>query len=274
MTASLCSHLHPFIDGELDEAEASAFRLHLGECAVCPAELEAAMMADAIAETNLGSAVRTAETSVPVAASRPAGARRTRWTWAVPGALTLAAVAALLIWTRSGPDSNGALALLGGETHRTVDARLAYPGLDRHRPLRRDRGGQASSWVEGREQTLAQLEERQDAHGLAVASLLEGRAAEAEAHLARASESVAVLSDAAAVAIERGDAARAESLAKRALALAPGHPQAMWNLAVSLQLQGKQAEAAAAFASVATLGEPGWAEEARQRAAALTPSPR
>jgi tetratricopeptide (TPR) repeat protein len=294
MTAVLCSNLHPFIDGELDEAASAAFRQHLGGCATCPAEFEAAVLADAVAEGNLIVGVTGATVEAPDAraagsvggthglGSAPRFTRRSRWIWAVPGTLTLAAAAALLLWMRAPNDGGGALAMLVEDSHRTVDARLAYPGypgLDRHRPLRRarDRGALAQSsqaWLAGREQALARLEKERDQHGLAVASLLEGRPDEAETHLTKVPESAAVLSDAAAVAIERGDAVRAQTLAKRALTNEPRHPQSLWNLAVALQLQGAHAEAAAAFAAVAALGEAGWAEEARQRAAALTPSPR
>ncbi|HEY0712492.1 MAG TPA: zf-HC2 domain-containing protein, partial [Polyangia bacterium] len=73
-TAAACSNLHPFIDGELDEADAAAFRQHLGVCATCPGELEAAVLADAVAEAGLGVQLGAAARVTDAAAPAPAHA--------------------------------------------------------------------------------------------------------------------------------------------------------------------------------------------------------
>jgi tetratricopeptide (TPR) repeat protein len=295
--STACANLEPFLDGELDDAGATAFRRHLGLCERCPGALEATILADDLAEQVLvaGSGPRTVEIPGPSFTDEPPahpGADRAppdelaRRRWSRRG-LTLtmvslgaaAAAAAVILVGGASHSPVDLLATLGQEDHRAIEGRLAYPGLDRHRPLARERGGApataARRWPEAREQTLAALEERGDEHGLALALLLEGRLQQAAAQLdrlARPSASAAVWSDQAALALERGDAPGALQLTDRVLAAQPGHPQALWNRAVALQMMGRRPAAAAAFSRVAALGEPGWADEARSRAALLQPA--
>jgi hypothetical protein len=49
-----CSYLHPFLDDELDDNLANAFRLHLGVCDRCAAELEQSILTDELADLALG----------------------------------------------------------------------------------------------------------------------------------------------------------------------------------------------------------------------------
>jgi tetratricopeptide (TPR) repeat protein len=277
--SAICEKLHPFVDGELDDREAQAFRRHLGECARCPAELEATVLCDALAEEALAAGPRRART-VELAAPPPAAAapahpldelaarRRRRGLLAAVSGVAFAAAATILL-TRAPPPAAPLAALLDGP-YRSIEGRLAYPGADGYRPLSRLRGGpEPAAPRADRTAALARLEESGDHHGLGVGLLLEGQLEQAARQLAAAPPSPQVLSDSAALALERGQAREALALADRALALQPRHPQATWNRAVALELQGQRDQAAAAFDAVAALGEPGWTDEARRRAGDL-----
>jgi tetratricopeptide (TPR) repeat protein len=279
-----CANLHPFIDGELDDVARGAFRTHLATCSRCPTELETSLMCDAVAEEALvASQPQTIE--IPTVDDHDRhdlvhgaqdrdddlGARRMakRRILLSAAALVLAA-AGLAVFVGRRTEVPLLAANLSDDSFRTIEGRLAYAGFDRHRPLRRERGGASvDPWSGGREQTLAALQDRSDEHGLGVAMLLEGKYDEAARHFDRANPVPATLIDAAALALERGDGRAALAHADRALALAPRSGPALWNRALALELLGRAAPAIAAFEAVAALGEPGWADEARAHAAAL-----
>jgi len=115
-------------------------------------------------------------------------------------------------------------------------------------------------------QLLARLEE-QDRRALASVFAL-------GCDRARATQAFEVLpaspdntSDLAALQLD-DPRARADILGKldQVLKLQPRHPQARWNRALMLAALDLPRAAARDFRLVAALGEPGWAEEARQRA--------
>lgn len=288
-TTVTCKDLDRFVDGELGAVEARTFRDHLGVCRACPARLRATILADDVAQVALARRrshtvemdiqdvdevdVDEAPIKWPVTAAerRPAGNRWWRRLSLAMATLICAAgaTAGFVVVKRSlvTPDL---LTILGQDKARSIEGRLTYPGMDRHRPLARERGGPATSHPGlTREQALARLEERDDRHGLGVVLLLEGRPARAEHLLGQARASAALDTDAAAAAIERGDAPTALTRAERALTSGPPLPQALWNRAVALAMLGRRGDAAEAFASVAVLGEPGWSDEARARQRAL-----
>ena len=308
--SALCEKLHPFVDGELDDQEARAFRLHLGQCRTCAGDLEAAVLCDALAEEVLAGGRRRVATvelpateepvfatterpgrPAPVAATteRPgpapvaattekvgpappghppdelAARRRRQGIMVAVGGVAVAAAAAVLIFRTPLPESP--LAELLAEPYRPIDGRVAYPGLDRYRPLARARGGADQAAQPARTELLANLEGKNDHHGLGVALLLDGQLDQAARQLAAAPTSAAVLSDSAALALQRGQAREALTLADRALAVEPRHPQAIWNRAVALEILGWRRQAAEAFGAAAALGgDPGWTAEARRRA--------
>jgi cellulose synthase operon protein C len=281
MSAASCADLHPFLDGELDDARASAFRRHLGACPRCPPELEAAVLTDATAEAMLPQPARheTMEIRAPVApapAPDEVAARRRRRLLGSSLAVALgAAAAAALVIFQLGRSPGGEVAWMSEGSHRTIEARLGYAGAGGYRPLRRERGnGAGARGRQGREAALAELAARGDEHGLGVMFLIEGQHARALGHLEQAVPTPALLVDRAAVAIEQGDGDRALDLADRALAQQPRYPPALWNRALALELVGRTAEAALAFEELASLGEDGWSEEARQRALSLRASAR
>jgi cellulose synthase operon protein C len=277
MAAATCADLHPFLDGELEDDRASAFRRHLGVCDRCPTDLEEAILTDEIAGSVLGPArgPRTVEVvgapsalAAEVANRDDLAIRRSRRHWAA-GVVAAGALAAAMLLLFFGRGSGDELAALQATTHRTIEGRLSYPGFDGHRPFRRVRDAGTQQWRSAREQVLAALERRGDQHGLAVALMVEGQLAQAADHLNRASPSAEVLSDQAALAIEQRDGAQALALVDRALAISPTHPPALWNRAVALDLLDRDAEAVQAYEAVARIAEAGWSREAQRRAAAL-----
>jgi hypothetical protein len=270
--------VHAFADGELPAEEAARFRAHLVECAGCQEELRDIMLLAAVTQTHAEglrsasvaskteatmkneAAAPSAPTLAPVI---PLAARRRRVLVAVTGALAAAAALAVA-WRLARPQP----IVLAQAEARPIEARLSYPGADRWRPYDVMRAaGPAREDVPL--DTLARLEKRGDTHGLGVGYLLGGDGERASEYLARAEASPEVLSDRAALALQRHDVEQALGDVDRALAAAPGHPQALWNRALALRDLGLTLAAAQAFDVVAARGEPGWSDEARRRAAAL-----
>lgn len=203
-------------------------------------------------------------------------ARRLRRVMSVAVPLVVVAAAAvvvLAVYRRPSPatrrpDPSQLLASLLGPT-RAMEGRVSYPGADGYRPYDIPRGT-AQPPVETIPLALmAEMEARGDVHGVAVARLLGGDVRRAELELERTADSAATLSDRALAALLGGDAGRALTLLDAALALAPRHAQALWNRGLALEASSLWLEAARAFDMVAELGEPGWSEEARTRAARL-----
>jgi len=122
-------------------------------------------------------------------------------------------------------------------------------------------------------ETLAGVEKRGDLHGVGALFLLNGDRKQAGAYLARAGDSGAVLADRAALALANADPAGALAMADSAIERTAGHVSeqsaAMWNRGLALRDLGLSNGAAQAFRAVAGNREPGWAEEALRRAAAL-----
>lgn len=264
--ASPHDQVERFADGELPPAEAEAFRDHLLDCARCRAELENLLQLDQRLE-------RVAERQPAMAAPQ------VRSTWparrpaiAAAALAALAAAVVVVVLARRGPP--GGDPWLMAEPERRVDVRLAYAPVDRHRPLAsRTMGAGAGGGLRLPLEAMAALERKGDAAGLAAAYLLRNDrslAEQAAAALAPLSATPEVEADRAAASIALGDTAAALRHADAALDRAPGLGPALWNRAVALQGLELRLAAAAAFERVAELGEPGWADEARRRAADLT----
>lgn len=126
MTAP-CLELDAFVDGELDGAAASAFRVHLAGCDRCQVALEGRLAELIIAEADETAAAAGIEAGddAGVQARRPAGAPiaavpvAARRRWPVYAAPIAAAAAVLGIWL---------VGVGGGERARPVELAL---GLDR-----------------------------------------------------------------------------------------------------------------------------------------------
>jgi hypothetical protein len=277
MTCTQGARIAPYVDGELGADEAEAFALHLASCAACRAQLHDALQLVAVEARAAGAGERLA---APTAADEDAPGsegvapgrladvvpitRRRRTPIIIVGAvLAVAAVAvAVLAWPRSQPPQ---IALATAPT-RALEGRIAYAPADRHRPYAIVRGAATAEQIPL--DALAGLERRGDPHGVAAGYLLLGDPARAETYLAKATGPDAA-ADRALVELTAGRAEAALIALDRVLASAPRHPQALWNRALALRDLGLPRMAVQAFEAVAALGEPGWADEARQRARVL-----
>jgi CHAT domain-containing protein/putative zinc finger protein len=295
-----CEHLDAYVDGELGDDEHAAFEAHLATCDACHAELPRllALMAaldtavDATARAAVGSTRLTVlpggldapRPSAPAgldaprpsapAEHKPAPRRpvvRRSWQLAAGIAGTLALAAGLLVILRPATRPPAVASLQGDlRPTRSLEARLSYPGAAQHRPVDVARGAQTPESISL--DRLVELEHARNWHGLAVASLLAGDRERAVRSFAQAASTPEVDSDRAALELVDGSPAALERALEdvdRALAAAPGSGAARWNRA--LVLAGLNAPLAAArdLDRVAALGEPGWADEARTRAAGL-----
>lgn len=248
-----CEQLDAFADGELDPVQADAFRGHLAHCPDCPGGLRELLA--------LQARVRSLPPQQLILPGRSVGRPR-RW-WALAPVLALLALA--LFWTRVGPSPEPVQ--VAGLT-RAVEGRLSHPLLAAHRPYDAARSGtsQSAPLPLG---ALARLEAQGDSHGVADAYLDRGELGQAEAFLRGLPDTADVRSDRAALALAQGEAAAALKWAEAALAQTAQHPAARWNRALALGQLGLTQLAARELRSVETLGEPGWAQEAKLRAAAL-----
>jgi hypothetical protein len=256
MTA-LCDQVGAFADGELSAAEADAFRAHLAGCPTCPGELRELMMLAAIEPPRAA-----AQAPAPAPVVSLAWYRRARTYVAATSAL--AAAAALILLVRAGTQPP---VLLAQAPTRAIEERVSYGPADRWRPYDVMRGGGSTEAVPSG--TLAKLENKGDLHGVAAGYLLSSNAPRAAEYLQRSGDDFDVKADRAVVALLEHRPADALALCDEVLAKWPRHPQALWNRALALRDLARNAEAADAFDKVAALGESGWSEEAKTRAATL-----
>lgn len=292
-----CDQLHAYVDSELDEAETAEFEAHLATCEACLAELprllallEALDGAARVAQTAAPAEARASGLTVipggraPEPAAVPAAFSRSRTAAAPPdrkrfarlaglgGAMAAAAVLVIYLVMRPGTPAGIDVASLELGTTRPIAPRLDYPGADRHRTLDVPRGGPPARSADSLLQFQLAAQRAGNWHGVAVASLLAGDPERARQAFARAPSSPEVDADRAALELTIGtpDALeRALDDADRALAARPALPAAIWNRALVLAALDLPLAAARELDRVTALGEPGWADEARQRAATL-----
>ncbi|HVV86656.1 MAG TPA: zf-HC2 domain-containing protein, partial [Kofleriaceae bacterium] len=287
-----CDALHPFVDGELDEREAEAYREHLAGCERCQAELPRVValgerLAELAGPTEPGQArddrVREAaardEVARPTADVVPLRPRRRRAF--VVGALALAAAAAIILALglgfglgrrRGGPTRGGGpVELLASADHRPTPMRFAYAGAAAYHPYDPSRGAADAALVPIA--ILSRLDAAHDWHGLAIAAFLGGNHLQAEAYLGRADATDDVIVDRAAMiaaaTTDAGEQARALALLDDVLRRAPSHAAARWNRAQVLARLGLARLAARAFEELAADHEPGWSDEAARTATSL-----
>lgn len=273
--------LSRYVDGELDHAEAEAFALHAAACPSCSAALhdalqlaaleaavrEAAVARDLDPASRRAGGVRSTRTSLP--ASVPGQSWPSRFGWRIPAGVAIAAgaAAAIVVWLLRPPAPDGQMAVLSTAPARTIEGRISYAAADHHRPysVTRAAGGEAPKDTISLD-TLAQLEHRNDLHGVAAAFVMLGDPSRAAAYLDRAAADPDVTADRALLQLQAGHPAEALITLDGVLATRPRHPQALWNRALALRDLGLDASAAETFDAVAALGEPGWAAEAEARA--------
>lgn len=148
---------------------------------------------------------------------------------------------------------------------RTLAARVSYAALDVWRPLDERAGSREAVSLAA----FDGLARRRDWHGVAALALIGGAPARAADALARAPRDLDTDADRALLSLLRDDVDDALERLDGVLAARPRHAQARWNRGLALAALDLPLAAAQAFDGVAALGEPGWSDEARQRAAAL-----
>ncbi|HEU4735040.1 MAG TPA: zf-HC2 domain-containing protein, partial [Kofleriaceae bacterium] len=254
---------HALADGELTGPAADAARDHLATCAACQAEMAELLQLDALVAGRRPALGSRGGGVISIAWYR----RRSVQLATIAVAVAAAVVVYVALPPRSAPLGGDAVAVVLAPK-RSVEARLAWRGAAAYRAYDVPRAGEPP-----RESialaSIAALDQRGDAHGVGVLELLSGERRQAAAYLERAGDSPDVLSDRAALALGDGRPERALALADAALAGAPDHGPALWNRALALRDLGLARAAAAAFREVALRGEPGWADESRDRAGAL-----
>jgi hypothetical protein len=258
--STLCQKLHLYFDGELPPEEEENFRHHMARCDVCGEQLHELMQLELLGQKALNA-------PIPLQDARPRRRVPARVMWNVGAVAALAASVLVMVTLslRSGGQQDGWVA---EAPTRTLEARVTWPSADRYRPYVPMRGGTgAEEPVSLRE--LAGMEERGELRGIAAAYLLRGDTQQASSFLGRAPASLDRECDRAVVAMEAGKYEEALSLLDGVLQVKPDHPQALWNRGLVLREMGLTLMAAEAFEAVAKLGEPGWSEEAKERARTL-----
>lgn len=258
---NLCDNLERFVDGTLDDAEAEAFRMHLVDCSRCQNELVRLTQLEALSSV-------LAETKPELSPPARSPSRRPVWQLTTAGGAFFAAavLVAVLLVHRGRSEEN---VLLENETARAIEPRVTLPALDRYRPRPPHMLGPEETARPLPLKALGQLEEDQKFRELALAYLVRGKPQDALDALKNAPPSVEVDNDRAAalIALKRYD--EALKLLDPILAQRPDHPQALWNQALAFEGLRQTQRAAELFEKVARLNEPGWSDEATQRAKAL-----
>ncbi|HYH98601.1 CHAT domain-containing protein [Hyalangium sp.] len=264
---SLCDKAGLFVDGELPTETAEAFRQHLPDCARCQHEVNRLLQFDLLGHDH----VRLGAAQAPPGRSRlPVSSlwrRPVLWVGASLAAILLAVVAVRL----RAPAGLGSDVWLAERPQRLLEARLSHPAADRHRPpAARMMGGDRSSDALPFED-LAVLE-KSDPQGLAAAYLVRDDPKLVDLALQRLEglgRSPGLESDRAAAMLLKGEPHEALRRVEGVLAEHPRHPQALWNRGLALRELGLPLLAARSFTEVASLKEPGWSEEAAQKAESL-----
>ncbi|MCP3140256.1 CHAT domain-containing protein [Pyxidicoccus xibeiensis] len=260
--SELCGRLELFVDGELAPVEAENFRHHLTRCDACEARMKELLAMELLADDALGAPQRE-----PAPLPARSAWRHKTWLMAVPLALA-AGLATLVVVSRTAPAPGAPELWLAHAPTRPLEARVTYPVADQHRPHEVMRSGGAKPPPLALRE-MARLEEAGDHRGIAMAFLLRGDLAQASAFLDKLPSSPDVDTDRAVLAMQRQDWEAALALLERVTKEHPRHPQALWNRGLALQALGLSLQAAESFDQVAALKEPGWGDEAAQRARQL-----
>lgn len=274
-----CDKVELFVDGELPDEEAAAFRLHLPDCEKCQLAMDRLMQLHFLAASHVQ---RSAEQEAPVAARPPF---RPRWAlFSAVAALfepqrrtffmAAAALAAVLIMVVVRQPSQPSLqsdVWLAQRQDRLLEARVSYRAADKHRePASKLMGGSGSA-EELSYEDLGVLQ-KSDKQGLVAALLVRNDkrlAEQALQALEKMDPSADLDSDRAVAMLILGRREEALRLLDAVLATNPRHPQALWNRGLVLHELGLPLLAARTFSEVAALNEKGWSREAKEKAEIL-----
>lgn len=264
-----CDKVGLFVDGELPLREAEEFRHHLPDCGNCQREMTSLMQLDFVGHNHVEHVgVREPE------ASPGFFSRLGRWKfWSIAAVAAPAfALLALLLVNRSTQPTLREDVWLAQRPERLLEARVSHPGADRYRPRGAEyMGGEKAS--EGLPFEDMALLEKHDPHGMVAAFLVRenpGFAAQALTELEKLGESPDLVSDRAVAQMLLKNDHEALRLLDEVLETHPHHPQALWNRGLVLRTLSLHQQAAQSFSKVAALKEPGWSEEAAEKAAALS----
>jgi hypothetical protein len=242
-----------YLDGEIAATDEEKVIAHLAVCEICQRDLADAVVLDAIASRG-AEVARGGEARGRAGGGEAAPARsRARVRAAIMGVAVAAAAVTVVVVSRPGRPRAPAIALSAsrGREVRLGGAYAAY------RPLAVMRGS-ASTEPALPLETLADLERRGDRSTLFAALVTSG-----DFDRARMLEHDVSPGEAAGFELVHGGARTALTISS----LAPETDAiAHWNRALALRDLGYTAAAADQFAAVAALGEPGWADEAADRA--------
>jgi hypothetical protein len=284
-----CADLPAFHAGELDDVRAEAMRRHIGGCKHCGQELQQLILEEIVTHP-MGRPLPPARQSpkavaflqerlkirpglfVGVSAAvgllkRRVTRRRGSLTGLALGTLS-AAAAVFLVSHPTPPPEPARIDSLASFLAPSRSAEMRISGADTYRPYDVKR---ASSPI-GEDLShglLGELQRRGEFRSLFAALMLRGELNAAARELEKSPPGADRESDRAALALanDRPDAALGH--AAEALAQAPELGRALWNAALARRRLQLPLGAAALFDRVASLGEPGWADEARSEASRL-----
>ena len=265
--------LAAFLDNRLIEREREIMAAHLASCEACYFTFtESARMqvgtGDVVAPAGWWTRRRVVEASAALA---------------IAASLVMAIAAGVMPWQRSQPQLDGLVAAVG--TTRLVEPRLTAGFI--YAPLPgATRSGQpqmltASPDVRIEAAKIDKATESDNSpealRARAIAALMIGEIDAGvfalEQAVAQQPDDARLSSDLAAAYLSRGrrqgdatDFAKALAAANRAIDIAPGMPEALFNRALAMERVGSSADARAAWQRYLEVEqEPGWANEARAR---------
>jgi tetratricopeptide (TPR) repeat protein len=267
-----------FVDGAASATEREGVLRHIASCADCRETL-----------SDLALAVAEEKRVRPGGLTQPRPFPHRRWILGAAGGLAAAAVVVLAVWpgpTRSGasgPDLQELIAAVGAQPARPVEARLTG-GFPYAPPPAVVRGGDLTTAPPDVRIAAGRLESASlnstaavPLWGAGIARLatgdFDGAVATLEEAARRDARNGLIHSDLAGAYLARGRANSSESdvesalrAADRALELAPGRPEALFNRALALDMM-RAPGARDAWEDVVRV-EPGspWAAEASRRA--------
>jgi tetratricopeptide (TPR) repeat protein len=252
---SVCGKADAYVEGLLSPSEEQAFLAHMTGCARCQQDLEEDTQLRALEDQFR----RAPEPQV-------ARLRPLRRRVLVAALSAMAAAAVLLVYLASRPREPQQLLALA--KLRSIEGRLSYPGADRYRPYRVNRGETAEASDITPPEKIAELSQRGDTHGVASAYLLAGDHGHAAEYLKRTPSSPDVDSDRALLKLLDGRPEEALVILDEVLRRVPNHRQALWNRGLVLRDLELPLAAAESFTRVAKT-DPEWREEAQARANTL-----
>lgn len=272
----LCDLAEDFFDGELPEPQADEYRAHAATCDTCRGELLRLSQLRAL-EVQYRPRLE-ARLRAEAADARARSAAWAPWKWAFGGAFTAFATVLLawVLWFRV--DERDLERSFYPEGQRLTAGRSSYRLARSYHPLAPVPLG-PEDVRPGDDGALLELKRGGDLLGQAALRLASGTPDGAKAAFGILKDeppTADVLSERAFAQLVAGGGApsseqaeQALQLADQALELDADHAPAQWNRALALEAMGLQALAANAFDAIAAHPEPGWSDEARERARKL-----